>query len=110
MIIERKELVSRSKKIILQEENQAIGRVWIYLIQNDIHSQPYALIEDLFVKEEFRGKGYGTKLLQEAVKEAKSSGCYKIIATSRSERTAVHQLYLDQNFKEYGKEFRLELK
>ena len=91
------------------EKGQEIARVRIYFIYNELHPEPYALLEDLFVQEEFRGKKYGSKILQAAIQEAKKKGCYKIIATSRNEREQVHEFYKKIGFKEWGKEFRMDL-
>ncbi len=91
-------------------EEEGIGRAFIYLIKNDLHDEPYALLEDVFVKKEYRGMGYGTKLIKGAIDLAKEKGAYKIIATSRNEREEVHELYKRLGFKEYGIEFRMDLK
>lgn len=104
------EITTTGIKRILKENNREIARIRVYFINNNLHPQPYALIEDLFVQEKFRGKSYGTKLLQTAILEAQKKGCYKIIATSRYEREKVHEFYKKHGFKEYGKEFRMDLK
>ena len=96
-------------KLTLTENKQEIGRVFVYFIKNDLHPKSYALIEDLFVNEEQRGEGYGKRLILAAIEEAKKANCYKIIATSRHERELVHKLYLKFGFRDYGKEFRLNL-
>ena len=100
---------AESLKLVLAEKGKEIARVWLYFIRNDLHSKPYALIEDLFVQEEYRGKSFGTKMMTAAMEEARRKGCYKILATSRHEREAVHNLYRKLGFKEYGKEFRMDL-
>ncbi len=35
-------------------------------------------IDDLFVKENYRGKGSGTSLIRKAIKYAEESGCHKV--------------------------------
>ncbi len=89
-------------------ENREIARCYLVIIFNDLHSRSYALLEDVFVEEEFRGKGIGTELVKNAIEIAKACGCYKIIATSRDERREVHHFYLKIGFKEWGKEFRID--
>ncbi len=96
-------------RIGLWDDGNEIGRVWIYLIRNNLHQSPYALIEDLFVEEPYRGRGKGRRLLLEAVETARRRGCYKVLATSRRERGKVHEMYLKAGFKDHGKEFRMEL-
>jgi GNAT superfamily N-acetyltransferase len=96
-------------KISLKENSEEVGRCFIYLIKNELHEKPYALLEDVFVKEDYRGKGFGSFLVKEAIKKAKELGCYKIIATSRFERTYVHKFYKSLGFKNWGYEFRLNM-
>lgn len=110
MKIEKNEIPSRSIKITLHENGTEIARTFLYLIQNDLHpDQPYALIEDVFVQEEHRGKGIGSQMVQAAIKEAKKQRCYKIICTSRHGKEEVHKLYQKHGFKNHGIEFRMDL-
>lgn len=97
-------------KITAMEGGKETGRAYLYLIFNDLHKEPYGLLEDVFVEESERGKGTGNLLLQEIIKEAKARGCYKLIATSRVERDSVHAWYERHGFKNYGLEFRMDLK
>ena len=94
---------------MLKENEKEIGRARIYLIWNDLHKRPYALLEDVYVNEKFRSKGFGSKIVKKAIEIARKNNCYKIIATSRRSRKKVHKFYLKNGFKEWGKEFRLEL-
>ena len=79
------------------------------LLKNDLHDQPFAVLEDLFVEEESRGDGMGSDLVKFAIMEAKRYKCYKIIATSRNERDGVHKFYEKLGFETYGLEFRMNL-
>jgi len=96
-------------KVFVEEEGEELGRAWLYLIYNDLHKEPYGLLEDVYVKEEKRGQGIGNKLLEQILTEAKNHNCYKIIGTSRMSRDLVHEWYKRLGFREYGLEFRLDL-
>ena len=96
-------------KFSIKERQQEIARAYLYLMHNDLHSEPFGLLEDVYVDESQRSKGLGTKLVKEVVQTAKEQGCYKLIATSRSSRTQVHQLYKRLGFSERGLEFRIDL-
>ena len=97
-------------KIEAKSGHQVVGRIYLYLIHNDLHSQPYGLIEDLFVLPQFRHQGIGSHLLQLAIEKAKQLGCYKLIGTSRFRRPKIHRLYQTKfHFKKHGYEFRLDL-
>jgi len=108
--MEFKEKVVKTKgiKISVEENGKEIGRCFIYLIKNDLHKKPYALLEDVFVDENYRKKGIGTKLVKRAIELAKGLNCYKIIATSRFERENIHEWYQKLGFKKYGFEFRID--
>jgi len=109
MEIRSQEVSTNAKRLSLLQGETEIARIWVYFIKNDLHAQPYALIEDLFVEEAFRNQGLGAKMVGAAIEEAKQAGCYKLIGTSRHEREQVHQFYIKNGFKDYGKEFRIEL-
>lgn len=93
----------------VKKNGQEIARAFLYLIYNGLHSDPYGLLEDLFVDESFRGQGIGTGLVVDVIAAAKDNNCYKLLATSRSNRPKVHTMYRKLGFEEYGKEFRMNL-
>ncbi|MFA6424103.1 MAG: GNAT family N-acetyltransferase [Candidatus Magasanikbacteria bacterium] len=97
-------------KISIEENGQELGRAWLYLIYNDLHQEPYGLLEDVFVEENSRKKGIGNELLQTIITEAQARKCYKLISTSRKVRTEVHEWYKRKGFKEHGLEFRMDFK
>lgn len=97
-------------RFAISEKNEELARGYLYLLKNDLHERPYAFIEDLYVAEAERGAGYGSKMLQAMIEEAKKRGCYKIIATSRKPRRAVHRFYEKNGFQKWGYEFRIDLK
>lgn len=99
----------RGIKIILEKDGKLMGRAYLYLIENDLHDKPYALLEDLYIEEEYRGQKIGSELVQAVIAEAKKLGCYKLISQSRYERENVHEFYEKLGFKDYGKNFRLDL-
>ncbi len=95
-------------KITATENDKEVGRAWLYILGNDLHAEPFGLLEDVFVEKQFRGQGVGTKLVQDAIKEAKKIGCYKLIATTRSSRKIACAWYEKFGFKNYGVEFRID--
>lgn len=109
MELKKQEKQTNAIKFEAVESGKVIGRAYLYLIHNDLHSKPYGLLEDVFVEEEYRGQGIGTKLIQAVIKEAKEKGCYKLIGTSRHFRPKVHEMYEKLGFKNYGVEFRINL-
>ena len=86
-----------------------IARAYLYVMTNDLHAEPFGLLEDVFVDESRRGSGLGTALVREVIAAAREAGCYKLVATSRASRPKVHELYERLGFENYGLEFRMNL-
>jgi GNAT superfamily N-acetyltransferase len=100
---------SKAIKFEVKDGKKTVGRVFLYIIKNDLHKKSYGYIEDLFVDEALRGQGFGKKLLQMVIAEAKKRKLYKLVGTSRTFRTEVHGFYEKFGFKRYGYEFRIDL-
>ena len=98
----------RGIKITVEKDGKIAGRVFLYLINNDLHDKPYGLLEDLFVTEAYRRQGIGGELIKKVIMEAKERNCYKLITQSRYSREIIHQLYQSFGFVDYGKNFRLD--
>lgn len=101
---------SEAIKIIVKDKGQVVGWAFLYFIKNDRHEEPYALLENVYVEQEFRKHGVGSRLVEAAVAVARAKGCYKIIGTTRHEKEAVHKFYERFGFRDHGLEFRLDLK
>ena len=97
-------------KLNVGEEGKVLAWGILYIISNERHAEPYAFLENVYVEQEHRQKGLGTKLLLEAIEEAKRRNCYKIIGTSRFSKEFVHEFYSKYGFEKWGYEFRMNLK
>jgi len=109
MKISRTVKTSKAIKLQARDGKKIIGRAFLYLIENDLHKQPYGLMEDVFVEEEYRKQGIGSQLVKGAIAEARERGCYKLIGNSRTFKTGVHAFYERLGFKKFGFEFRMDL-
>ncbi len=109
MKLEKNKIYVSGIKFSIKENNKEIARAYLYILKNNLHKNPFGFIEDVFIDEEFRGNGLGTKLIKEIIKTAKQKNCYKLIANSRHQRKPVHKFYRDLGFISYGLEFRLDL-
>lgn len=105
-IIKEKQTRAYGIKIQAREGEKILGRAYVYILWNDVHEEPFALLEDVFVKEDVRHKGYGTKIVKEALELAKKTGCYKIIATTRDSKPAVQAWYQRLGFHRHAAGFR----
>ena len=89
-------------------DGEEAGHAYLYLLKNDLHTRPFGLLEDVYIKPAYRNKGVASELLQVVLKKAEKD-CYKLIATSRNDgtRKAVHEWYIRLGLAQYGTEFRI---
>jgi len=85
------------------------GHLYLYFIKNDLHKNPYMLLEDLYVKQDYRKQGIGGELIKTAINFARKYNCYKIVAMSRFSRGFIHNWYQELGFKKFGYEFRMDI-
>ena len=107
-IIQNEAKCSGFKFIAKDESKKEVGRAFLYVMHNELHTQPFGFMEDVYIDEEMRGQGLGTSLVKEVINKAKELGCYKLVATSRYSRSKVHDLYIKLGFLDHGKEFRID--
>lgn len=94
---------------VKNNEGVDCGHVFLYILKNDLHTQPFGFAEDLFVEENVRAQGLGKMLMRRLIEVAKEKECYKLIGTSRHTRTEVHAWYERLGFTSHGIEFRMDL-
>ena len=64
---------------LLMENNTMAATGTILFEQKFIHDNSFlGHIEDICVKSEHQGKGYGKKMIHKLVQQAKEKGCYKV--------------------------------
>ncbi|MEO1124215.1 MAG: GNAT family N-acetyltransferase [Cyanobacteria bacterium J06639_16] len=108
MDFETKGVAAKGIRISAIQEGIEVGRAYLYLMHNDLHDQPFGLMEDVYVDEAYRGQGVGSELVKQVITLAKDMNCYKLIATSRTSRSKVHELYQRLGFTQQGFEFRID--
>ncbi len=69
-----------------------------------------AEIESVHVHPDSRRRGIGTRLLNAAIAEASSWGCYRVQLTSNKVRTAAHSFYARAGFVASHEGFKLQLR
>ena len=69
---------------------------WIFPRQTMLRNQ--AVIEDMIVDDNQRGKGYGKEIVLDLIKWAKNNGVEMIELTSNPKRIAANELYKKVGF------------
>jgi GNAT superfamily N-acetyltransferase len=107
MKVDREHRAATGIRFSVSDAGREIARAYLYVMTNDLHKAPFGLLEDVYVDELQRGGGLGSALVKEVIAAARDAGCYKLIATSRSSRPKVHELYERLGFEKHGVEFRM---
>ena len=108
MDIQKKVIDASGIKFYIESDGKEVARAYLYLLQNDLHDKPFGLMEDVFINEDLRGQGHGSRLVQQIIETAKTYECYKLICTSRHTKPKVHELYQKIGFRNHGNEFRID--
>ena len=73
-------LENNNYMFVVENDGEIIGTCIVHLQKKLIRNGGVAaLIEDVAIREKFRGNNIGSKLIEKAVEFAKSKNCYKII-------------------------------
>ena len=81
------------------ENDTLIATCFLAIIPNfSNQGRPIGYIENVVTDEKWRGKGVGTKLLNEAIAMAKAQNCYKVFLESGITRTGAHAFYRSLGF------------
>ncbi len=107
MKVDRQERAAKGIRFSISGGGREVARAYLYVMTNDLHKAPFGLLEDVYVDESQRGSGLGSALVKEVIDAARELGCYKLVATSRTSRPKVHELYERLGFEKHGVEFRI---
>ena len=99
-----------SVKLTAEENGEVLGWIYLYVLGNSRHEEPWGFLENLYVEPEHRSKGIGRQLVSAAIEEAKKRDCYKLLGTTRHTKPELHAFYERFGFKNWGVEFRMDLK
>jgi GNAT superfamily N-acetyltransferase len=88
--------------IVLREGDSVIGMAsLLYTISTALGGRA-ALLEDMIVDPHYRGRGYGTQLITNAIQRAKNAGCLRIRLLTDADNTNAQRFYLRNGFQPSG--------
>lgn len=105
------EITATGRRFSVVRDGVELGHAYVYLLHNDLHNEPFGLLEDVHVHPNYQGRGIGNELVSAVIEYVKFVGAYKLIATSRDDgtRAHVHAWYKRVGFTNYGTEFRMTI-
>ncbi len=88
--------------------DEVLGSAELIVIEGLTHgAMPWAVIENVIVSGESRGRGAGTALLERLLELARASRCYKVQLHSGKQRVDAHRVYRRLGFKSVAEGFKL---
>jgi len=85
---------------VVEYENEIVSSCTLSVIPNlTRRGRPYGLIENVVTHKDYRRRGFGTLILQYALKFAWENNCYKVMLLTGSKDPAIHQFYDRAGFK-----------
>lgn len=85
---------TRQLVLVAESGSAIVGTVTVVIVPNlGHHGQPWAAVENVVVRRNCRGCGFGTALLAEAGRIARSYNCYKLTLTTNLQRREAHEFY-----------------
>lgn len=80
--------------LVIEEGRRIVSSCTLLVVPNLTHGQrPYALVENVVTHPDFRGRGFGTAVLNAAREIARRENCYKIMLLTGSKRESTLQFY-----------------
>ncbi|MEK9168057.1 MAG: GNAT family N-acetyltransferase [Patescibacteria group bacterium] len=106
-MIKQENVAARGIRFSVRRDGAEAARAYLYIIQNDLHPEPFGLLEDVFTLEQYRGTGLATQIVEAAVAEARRQGCYELIATRKEGKDWLDDFYGKFGFQKWGAELRV---
>lgn len=95
----------------LQElDDRRVGTFALLIMDNLVHhSSPSGIVEGVAVDPEFQGRGIGRRMMQVAMAQCRTAGCYKLNLSTNLRRKDAHAFYESLGFQKHGYSFLVEL-
>jgi len=90
-----------SQIFVAENEGKLVGFVQLYPLFSSTRMKRYWLLNDLYVNEDYRGKGYSKALIEEAKQMAKSTDACGIFLETGKSNDIGNQLYPASGFQIY---------
>lgn len=86
-----------------------VGFINLTIRQTALHQSPSAMIDELVVAEEYRGKGIGNQLVLAAIKKCRQFGCCEVEVSTEKTNVKARKFYRKCGFNQRGILFEVDL-
>jgi GNAT superfamily N-acetyltransferase len=100
---------ANSHFLVAAREGTPVGFINFTVRQTILHQGPSALIDELVVAEEYRGKGVGRQLVQAAIEKCRRLGCSEVEVSTEKTNLKAREFYKQCGFEERGTLFEVDL-
>lgn len=85
--------------LVFEKDGEIVSSCTLAIIQNLTRNlRPYGLIENVVTHFDFRKRGYGTRVLHQAIEIAKENNCYKLMLLTGSKKDETLSFYEKAGF------------
>ena len=98
-----------SHLLVAALEDTPVGFIHFTVRQTILHRSPSALIDELVVAEEYRGKGVGRQLVQASIEKCRQLGCCEVEVSTEKTNLKARKFYKQCGFEERGTLFEVDL-
>ena len=95
--------------LVAAREGTPVGFIYFTIRQTILHRSPSALIDELVVAEEYRGKGVGKQLVLAAIEKCRQLGCCEVEMSTEKTNLKARKFYKECGFEERGMLFEADL-
>lgn len=85
--------------LVIEENGKIVSSCTLAVIKNLTRSaRPYGLIENVVTHPDYRNRGYGTAILNKAVKICRKKDCYKVMLLTSRKEDHIFRFYENAGF------------
>jgi GNAT superfamily N-acetyltransferase len=98
-----------SHLLVAEIEGSPVGFINFTVRQTILHRGPSALIDELVVAKEYRGKGAGKQLVLAAIEKCRQLGCCEVEVSTEKTNVEARKFYKKCGLEERGMLFEVDL-
>jgi ribosomal protein S18 acetylase RimI-like enzyme len=95
--------------LVAESDNKLVGVLSLNIRNSFLHSSKSALIDEMIVTEEFRGKGVGKRLINAAIDQSTQLGCCELEVSTQHDNTDAIEFYHRLGFDDRGVLLEIDL-
>lgn len=81
------------KVYVAEVNDEVVGTLALLILDSAPNGIPTAFVENIVVERSWRHKGIGRQLMQFAIDQSRSKGCFEITLFSRMKNETAHRFY-----------------